>query len=97
MIALAMASGLPFTATVQAQTDSLKAAVTGKYKDISIADLKEAIEKGKVTVIDANGKKSFDSGRVPGAHHWAAVKDDFAKVLPEDKSALIVAYCSGPT
>lgn len=67
----------------------------GNYEDISVADLEKAIEDGTVTVLDVNGKASFKKGHIPGAVNFAAV-EDLSKVLPEDKNALIVAYCGGP-
>lgn len=67
-----------------------------EYPDISIGDLKKAIEEKKAVVIDVNGSDSWKEGHVPTAHDWAAIKGDLAKKLPEDKDALIVAYCGGP-
>jgi rhodanese-related sulfurtransferase len=69
----------------------------GEFEDISIADLKKAIEAKKVTVIDVNGSGSYKAGHVPGAIDFASVKGDLAKHLPADKSSLVVAYCGGPT
>jgi rhodanese-related sulfurtransferase/copper chaperone CopZ len=68
----------------------------GSFPDISIADLKKAIEEKKATVIDVNGSKSFEKGHVPGAHDFASIKADLATKLPKEKDALIVAYCGGP-
>ena len=42
-------------------------AFAGEYPDISIKDLDAAIKDGKVVVIDVNGSKSFEKGRIPGA------------------------------
>ena len=83
---------LTFVASLFAVT-----AFAGEYPDISIDDLKKAIDEKKVTVIDVNGSKSFEQGRIPGAIDYAAKKDDLAKALPQDKNALVVAYCGGPT
>lgn len=71
--------------------------MAAEYPDISIEDLKKAIAEGKATVIDVNGSASFAKGRVPGAIDFAANKDNLAAKLPEDKNALIVAYCGGPS
>ena len=71
--------------------------MAAEYPDISIADLKKAISEGKVTVIDVNGSASYAKGRVPGAIDFAANKDALASKLPSDKSALVVAYCGGPS
>ncbi len=71
-------------------------AYAGEFADISIADLKKAIEEKKVTVIDVNGSKSHKAGHIPGAIDFSASKADLATKLPADKDALIVAYCGGP-
>jgi rhodanese-related sulfurtransferase len=72
-------------------------AYAGEYPDISITELKSAIESKKVTVIDVNGTDSYKKGHVPGAVDFASKKTEFAKALPGDKNALVVAYCGGPT
>ncbi len=71
-------------------------AIGGEYPDISINELKSAIEKGEVTVIDVNGSKSYAKGHIPTAVDFRATKD-LASVLPKEKDALIVAYCGGPS
>lgn len=71
-------------------------AMAAEYPDISIADLKTAISEKKVTVIDVNGSDSFAAGHVPGAVDFESKSGELAKVLPEDKNALVVAYCGGP-
>ena len=83
---------LTFVASLFAVT-----AFAGEYPDISIDDLKKAIDEKKVTVIDVNGSKSYATGHIPGAIDYAAKKDDLASALPQDKNALVVAYCGGPT
>jgi rhodanese-related sulfurtransferase len=69
----------------------------GEFADITVSDLKKAIEEKKVTVIDVNGSSSFKKGHVPTAVDFQQVKGDLAKALPADKSQLVVAYCGGPT
>lgn len=64
--------------------------------DISLADLKKAIEDKAVTLMDCNGTKSYASGRIPGAIDFDSAAADLAKRLPKDKAALVVAYCGGP-
>jgi rhodanese-related sulfurtransferase len=68
----------------------------GEFADISISDLKAAMAAKKVTVIDVNGSDSWKQGRIPGALDYDAVRGDLARLLPKDKSALVVAYCGGP-
>lgn len=72
-------------------------AYAGEYPDISVGELKTAIDQKKATVIDVNGSDSFQKGHIPGAVDFSAKKAELAKVLPEDKNALVVAYCGGPS
>jgi rhodanese-related sulfurtransferase len=81
IVAVALAAGL---------------AQAAEYPDISVADLKAAIESGKVAVLDANGTASWKEGRVPGAIDFAASKAKLAELLPKEKDVLVVAYCGGP-
>lgn len=67
-----------------------------KFPDVSIKELKTAVEKNKVTVIDVNGTDSYRDGHIPGAIDFEASADKLEKVLPKEKDALIVAYCGGP-
>ncbi len=69
----------------------------GEYPDISITELKSAIAEKKVTLLDANGSDSFNSGHIPGAIDFQIAKAELAAKLPSDKGALVVAYCGGPT
>lgn len=84
---LTMIAALFFAANVSA----------GEFADISIAELKKAIEDKKVTVIDVNGSDSYKAGHVPTAIDFESQKGDLAKLLPADKNALVVAYCGGPS
>ena len=68
----------------------------GDVPDISLADLKQAIAGKQVTLIDCNGSKSFAQGHIPGAIDFQASKADLARLLPPEKTALVVAYCGGP-
>ena len=68
----------------------------GEFPDISITDLKSAIEGKKVTVIDVNGSDSYKKGHIPTAINYDAAKDSLASALPKEKDALVVAYCGGP-
>lgn len=70
--------------------------IAGEYPDLSIKELKQAIEKKNVTVIDVNGTESWEKSHIPGAIDFEANEEKLASVLPKDKNALIVAYCGGP-
>ena len=69
----------------------------GDFPDISVADLKKAIDDKKVVIIDVNGSDSWKEGHVPTAIDFEAKKSELAKALPADKNALVVAYCGGPS
>jgi rhodanese-related sulfurtransferase len=93
LLAITLTSAIAFTlsAALVARAAEDKAA-----PDISINDLKKAIEEKKVTVIDVNGSDSFKSGHIPTAVDYEANAEKLKEVLPKDKDALIVAYCGGP-
>ncbi|HXJ74270.1 MAG TPA: rhodanese-like domain-containing protein, partial [Candidatus Dormibacteraeota bacterium] len=69
----------------------------GEFPDISIEELKSALEAKKVTLIDVNGPQSYKKGHIPSAVEFGTIKGDLATALPKDKKALVVAYCGGPT
>ena len=68
-------------------------ALAAGFPDISLEDLKAAIAAKKVTLLDVNGPVTYANGHIPGAIDYTAHLTDLARVLPADKSALIVAYC----
>ena len=72
-------------------------ASAGEYPDISITELKSAIQSKKATVIDVNGSQSYKEGHIPTAVDFSSKKAELAKVLPAEKDALVVAYCGGPS
>jgi len=71
-------------------------AFAGEFPDISVAEVKAVVETGKATIIDVNGTESYNSGHVPGALNFDAIENEFAKALPADKNALVIAYCGNP-
>ena len=70
--------------------------MAGEYPDVSIKELKKAIEQKNVTVIDVNGTETWEKGHIPGAIDFESNAAKFESILPKDKNALIVAYCGGP-
>jgi rhodanese-related sulfurtransferase len=90
-VTLATAVAFTFAAALVARAEEDKTA-----PDITITDLKKAIEEKKVIVIDANGTDSFKSGHIPTAIDFETNADKLKEVLPKEKDALIVAYCGGP-
>ncbi len=71
-------------------------AYAAEYPDISIPELKSALETKQVTLIDVNGTESWQKGHIPGAIDYQSSKAKLASLLPKDKNALVVAYCGGP-
>ena len=41
----------------------------GEYPDVSIKELKKAIDGKKVVLLDVNGSNRFAKGHIPG-HNW---------------------------
>ena len=83
---IALAASLVFAASVYA----------AEFPDITIPDLKTAIAKHKVVLLDANGTESWQAGHIPGAIDFSAKEGKLAKILPKDKEVLVVAYCGNP-
>jgi rhodanese-related sulfurtransferase len=69
------------------------ALAASKVPDISHDELKAAIAKQSVTLLDVNGSESFQEGHIPGAIDFIANEKQIAAKLPKNKDALIVAYC----
>ena len=72
-------------------------AQAGEFPDVSITEVKAAIEAKKATIIDVNGTESWQKGHIPSAIDFVSAKADLAKALPADKGALVIAYCGSPT
>lgn len=67
-----------------------------EFPDISIDEVKTAIKAKTAVILDVNGSDSYKEGHVPGALDYVSVKDKLSTVLPQDKNALIIAYCGNP-
>ena len=65
-----------------------------KFPDISHDELKAAIAKKSITLLDVNGSETYATGHIPGAIDFTKEKGTIASKLPKDKGALIVAYCA---
>jgi rhodanese-related sulfurtransferase len=85
------------TVTASATTDTSECSKESHYPLISKSELKQAADNKSATIFDVNSKESYDSAHVPGAIHYGSHENDFAKMLPKDKGAMIVAYCGGPS
>lgn len=71
-------------------------AFAGEFPDISVSEVKALAESKKALIIDVNGADSYKKGHIPGALHYDDISAKLATVLPQDKNALIIAYCGGP-
>ena len=67
------------------------------WRDISVDELKPLVAAKGAVLLDANGSESFAEGHIPGAIDFRASGEQLATLLPADKTALIVAYCGGPS
>ena len=65
------------------------------YPEISKSELKKVSEAKSALIVDVNSGESYKKAHVPGAIHYATHQSEFAKMLPKDKGAMIVAYCGG--
>lgn len=68
----------------------------GPAKDFAMLSLDEVeamLGKPDVVVVDANERELYEKHHVPGAR-FAGKK--LASVLPEDKDARLVFYCTNP-
>jgi rhodanese-related sulfurtransferase len=71
-------------------------AYASEFADITVNDVNTLAASKSAVIIDANGTDSYNVGHVPGALNFAAIKENLAASLPQDKSALIIAYCGNP-
>ena len=69
----------------------------GDFPDITVSEVKGALQAKQITLIDVNGSDSWKAGHIPGAIDFATSKEKLASLLPQDKGSLIVAYCGGPS
>jgi rhodanese-related sulfurtransferase len=66
-----------------------------RYTDVNMTEMQKLVTDSKATIIDVNTEESYAKSHIPNSIHFASNKENFAKVLPEDKNQLIVAYCGG--
>lgn len=78
---------------VVAGISNVRAEEKETFPNITHEELTKAIKDKKVTLLDANGSDSYKQGHIPTALNFDAIEKDLAKNLPEDKAALVVAYC----
>lgn len=77
-------------------TDEEKQACEAKFPEIKRKALNKAMKENKVFLIDANGSESYAKAHIPGAVDFESTGDALTEKLPQDKNALVVAYCGGP-
>ncbi|HEV7765171.1 MAG TPA: rhodanese-like domain-containing protein [Thermoanaerobaculia bacterium] len=67
------------------------------YPRISVEDLREKTKAGNVTVIDVRDAGAYAAAHVPGSLHIALSSvESNLDLLPKDKNAEIVTYCTCP-
>lgn len=67
------------------------------FAEISFEELDAVVKSQGAVLLDANGTDSFREGHIPGALDFEAVAEGLQTRLPDDKAALVVAYCGGPS
>lgn len=68
-----------------------------RYGEVSKQELTKLVETKSATIIDVNSEESYKESHVPTSVNYNMVKKDLAKVLPESKDSLVIAYCGGPS
>jgi len=104
MIGLALAIALGYATTTPA-ADAAKPAADTSWKFHDIVDVDFVMQQIKVPmpqdvmIIDARPKRAkYDKGHIPMAVSIPDTKfDKMTAQLPEDKNALLIFYCGGPT
>lgn len=66
---------------------------TPEYPEVTYEELTSLIKEKKVVLVDANKKKTYKSGHIPGAISVEKAGKKLEKKLPKEKDALIVVYC----
>ena len=72
--------------------DGAAAASKASPKTVELAQLAKWVEGKTASVFDANYRKVFEEGHIPGAVHVAYDKVT-ASVLPKDQASNVVFYC----
>ncbi len=67
------------------------------FPEITHDDLLKELHRGSVTLIDCNGTESFKVAHVPHAIDFESEQGRLVRLLPKDRSELVVAYCGSPT
>jgi rhodanese-related sulfurtransferase len=60
----------------------------------SLDEVQALLGKPGVVVVDANVRSLYERYHLPGARHAASAP--LASLLPADRGATVVFYCSGP-
>ncbi len=89
--------GFAMTGGRWARAEGTDCADANRFGEVSRDELVRLLEKKAVFVVDVNSSKSFRKERIPTAIHYLTHKGKLKKLFPTDKSALIVAYCGGPS
>jgi rhodanese-related sulfurtransferase len=83
-------------APTKAAPAAKKAAPAHKFAVVDFDAVTVALQKGAL-MIDARGPKSYAKGHIPGAVNGPCNdRVQLQKVLPTDKSRMLIFYCGGP-
>ena len=66
------------------------------YPEVSYEELTSLIKERSAFLVDANKKKIYKNGHIPGAISYVKAGKKLSKKLPKDKNALVIAYCGSP-
>ena len=63
------------------------------FLEVSYEELTNLIKEKSTFIVDANKKKTYKSGHIPGAISYVKAGKKLNKKLPKDKNALVIVYC----
>lgn len=98
LVLLALGLALPLTGCQKGEDPRADLALADALPRLTVNEVGALLEESRaggrpVFVFDANDKELFDSGHLPGAK-WVPWDGLSAALLPTDKAAKLVFYCS---
>jgi len=105
MLCLVMAIALGYATTPLASDTTQSSGSAADWKFHTIVDVEFVMQQVKVPmpedvmIVDARPKRAkYDKGHIPGAINIPDSQfDKMTAKLPQDKNALLIFYCGGPT
>jgi 3-mercaptopyruvate sulfurtransferase SseA len=92
-LALCIAAQAGSEANMAARSSSSRQEQGDGVRRVTVAELRDALDKGTAVVIDVRSEESYKEGHIKGAR-WIPLDEIASRVkeLPRDK--MIVTYCS---